>query len=385
MRILHTADWHVGKKLGRFDRLAEAERVLDEVVEIARERAVDLVIVAGDLFDRALPPFASMGLVFETLQRLRATGAEVVAVAGNHDSAELFRVLRPYTQPMGITLADKARRPEDGGVVRVPSRDGTHAAQIALFPFLHEAQIVDFMAAGEEWHKSYADRVRQVNSYYAEWMDRNGDAATIDVLVGHFMVDGAVPSGSERALHIGDAFMATRESLPSEVAYTALGHIHACQEAPGAQTPAWFAGSLMQLDFGEAGQEKFVLVVEIEPGRPARVEKVPLTSGRSLVRVTDTLEGLRTRVDEFGDAILDVAVLTDGPVAGLAEDVREFLPHALYVRAEYERDEEELSTREGMRLDDLYAEYYRTREGVEPKEELLEAFRSLVSQVGVDW
>ncbi|HVL63979.1 MAG TPA: exonuclease subunit SbcD [Actinomycetota bacterium] len=385
MRILHTADWHIGKKLGRFDRAAESEAVLDELVAVAQEGDVDLVIVAGDLFDRALPPFASMGLVLETLRRLADTGAQVVAIAGNHDSADLFRVLRPYLEPVGIHLADKARRPEEGGVVRIPARDGSHEAQVALFPFLHEAQAVDFLEAQDEWFKSYADRVRAINAHYAEWMDRNGRGRTTDILVGHFMVDGAVPSGSERALHIGDAFMATRESLPSEVAYTALGHIHQCQEAPGAQTPSWFAGSLMQLDFGEAGQDKFVLMVEAPPGRPARVERVPLSAGRRLLRIEGRLDELRHRASELGDAILDVAVLTDGPVAGLADTVREFLPNALYVRAEYERAAEVASAREGMRLDELYAEYYRGTEGVDPKDDLLEAFRSLVSQVGVDW
>lgn len=384
MRILHTADWHIGKKLGRVDRLPEAERALDEIVEMARSERVDLVIVAGDLFDRALPPFACMGLVFETLQRLADTGAHVVAIPGNHDSVELFRVLAPYFAPANIRLAHKVQRPEEGGVVSVPARDGRTRAQVALFPFLHEAQTVDFMDAGEQWYKSYADRVRAINAYYGHWMAGRSDSSTVDVLVGHFIVEGAIPSGSERALHIGEAFMASSQSLPPAIAYAALGHIHLCQEAPGSAVPAWYSGSLLQLDFGEIDQDKAVLLVEATPGRPARVERVPISSGRKLMRVGGTIAELRQRAGDFGDAILDVAVVTDGPVAGLADEVRDFLPSALYVRADYERTFER-NDNEGRRLDELYSVYYQQRQGVAPKDELMEAFRELCAASGVDW
>lgn len=387
MRILHTADWHVGKKLGRFDRLDEAKDALGEVVRIAEENSVDLVIVAGDLFDRALPPFAVMGVVFEALQQLADTGATVVAIAGNHDSAELFRVLKPYFASSRIHLADKALPPDRGGVVEVPSRDGKTTAQVALFPFLHEAKVSELMEPAEEWHKDYADRIKRICSLYGDHMSRNSRSDTVEVLVGHFMINGAIPSGSERGLHIGEAFTAETQAIPSDVHYGALGHIHLCQEAPGSAVEASYAGSLLQLDFGEIDQEKFVLLVDLEPEHPAQVERIPITKGRKLLRATGTLDALRERAGagEFGDAILDVSVLTDGPVAGLADEVREFLPDALYVRAEYDRGEVDVSAREGRSLDDLYGEYFRTRHGVDPKDELVSAFKSLVAEAGVDW
>ena len=387
MRILHTADWHVGKKLGRFDRLDEAKAALDEVVTVAEDNDIDLVIVAGDLFDRALPPFAVMGVVFGALQRLADTGATVVAIAGNHDSAELFRVLKPYFASSRIYLADKALPPEEGGVIQVPSRDGETTAQVALFPFLHEAKISELMEPAEEWHKKYADRIKRICSLYGEHMSKNSSSSTVEILVGHFMINGAIPSGSERGLHIGEAFTAETQAIPSDVHYGALGHIHLCQEAPGSAVPAHYAGSLLQLDFGEIDQEKSVLVVDLEPEHPAKVTRVPITKGRKLMRAVDTLDGLRERAatGEFTDAILDVSVLTDGPVAGLADDVREFIPDALYVRAQYDRDETDPGSREGRPLDDLYGEYFRIRHGVDPKDELIEAFKGLVAEVGVDW
>jgi DNA repair protein SbcD/Mre11 len=383
MRILHTADWHVGKRLGRFERIAETERVLQEVVEVASDAEVDVVIVAGDLFDRALTAYANLGLVLDTLVRLASTGARVVAVPGNHDSAELFEVLAPHLAGSSVTLVARPQRPEGGGVVRVPARDGESSAQIACLPFLHEAHVVDFMADTEEWHKSYADRVRALCHRYASWMQANGDARTIDVLVGHFMVHGAVPSGSERQLHIGEAYMAREDSIPN-VNYAALGHIHRMQQAPGTDVPAYYAGSLMQLDFGETGQVKSVLVSDVTPEATRPPEVVPITSGRELVRLEGSLQELRDRAATVGDAILDVGVVTEGPTPGLADEVRSFLPNALYVRAVFERMEPDARARQGVGLVELYGEYVQKKEGVPAPQELTDAFRELVDEVAVE-
>lgn len=384
MRILHTGDWHVGKKLGRIDRLAEAEACLDEVVEVARASEVDLVIVAGDLLDRAVPPYACLRLVLSALRRLAATGARVVAVAGNHDSAELFEVFAPYLEPYGIHLGYKPLPPDAGGVVRIPARDGTHTAQVALFPFLHQGQVVDFMAAAEEWHKGYADRIRAINARYASHMAEHADRTTVELLVGHFMIEGAIPSGSERVLHIGDAFMASRQALPSDIAYAALGHIHLAQEAPGAPVPAHYCGSLMQLDFGEREQDKYVLLVEVSPGHPAQVERVPITAGRKLVRVEGTIEQIRALAPELGDAILDVRVLTDGPAPALADEVRALLPNALYVQALYERGVTPSDETRPEDLEDAFSRYHEQTYGVPLSERMREALRALVLEAGAE-
>jgi exonuclease SbcD len=384
VKVLHTADWHVGKKLGRIDRLDETRAVLDELVAIAEAEQPDLILVAGDLFDRALPPFASMGLVLTTLVRLAGSGAPVVAVAGNHDSADLFAVLAPYLTAYNITLVHKPLRPEDGGVVGVTARDGTTTAQIACFPFLHETQIVEFMDASEEWFKSYAERIRKISSHYANYMAAS-DPSALNFLVGHFMIDGATPSGSERKLHIGDAYMTTPAAVPAEINYTALGHIHACQKAPSGSGEAWYAGSLMQLDFGEAQQDKFCLLVDVTRDRTRIDKQIPITSARALRKVSGTLEELSSRADEFGDDYLDVSVRTEGPSPGLADAVREVLPHALNVRADYERAEAEALQREGMGLDELYAGFVREARGAEPTAELMAAFNELRAEVGADW
>lgn len=385
MRVLHTADWHVGKKLGRQERVDTAA-VLDEIVEVARDREVDVVLVAGDLFDRATPPLESLSLVLGTLRALAETGAQVVAIPGNHDSPELFRVLAPLLTPFGIHLVPKTLEPDQGGVVTVASRDGKTSLRVACVPFIHETAIIDLMALAEEGYKNYADRIRKITSYYARWMAAHPEPDTVDVLMGHFMVENAVTSGTERELHIGEAYMATAASIPTEIKYAALGHIHVAQDVPGSSVPARFSGGLLQLDFGEAGMDKSVCIVELEPGmKPAKVQCATVTTGRSLRKVKGTIDELRAMADELGDSFLHVTVDTTGPEPGLADQIRSFLPHALQIHADYPRAETEAIQREGGSLTEIYDDYWLAKKGVEAPADLVKAFASLMDEAGVSW
>jgi DNA repair protein SbcD/Mre11 len=245
--------------------------------------------------------------------------------------------------------------------------------------------VISLKGLPEEGYKAYADRLHDINRYYADHMLENPLANSVDVLMGHFMIHGAIPSGTERELHIGEAYMASADAIPTTIKYAALGHIHQAQDAPGSAVPARFAGSVMQLDFGEAGQEKSVVIVDAEPGmRKAQVTTIPVTAGRTLLKLKGTMDELRTRVDEVGSAWLHVSVQTDGPRPGLADEVREFLPNALQVYADYERRGAEVVTREGRTLPQLYGDYYEQRHGAAPAPPLVEAFEDLAAQVGAE-
>ncbi|MGH2813234.1 MAG: exonuclease SbcCD subunit D, partial [Actinomycetota bacterium] len=280
----------------------------------------------------------------------------------------------------GITLVPRIVSPDRGGVIRVPSRDGSEEVRVAALPFLHEAQAVDFMDPSEEWFKSYADRIRLLCAALCKEFDPAG----IGILAGHFFVHGAELGGGERQIHIGNQYAATAQALPPGAQYAALGHIHKPQAVKGSAIPARYSGSLLQLDFSERTHGKEVVVVEAVPGRAAKVRPIPLSSGRRLLRVEDTLDGLQARVDELSGAYLDVRVTTDGPTFGLADRVREFLPDAVMVQAVWERTDEQAAVAVGDRaLADLYAEFHASARGhgTPAPPELLEAVRELEETV----
>lgn len=382
MKILHTSDWHIGKRLGRHDRMAEFNAVLDEVVTIADEREVDLVLVSGDVWDRPIPPMDAFALGLETLVRL-AERRPVVAVAGNHDSAELFEALAPLLRPRGVHLVGDIRRPDEGGVLG-PDTLGVPAV-VAGFPFLREGRVVDFMREAGEWYRAYAEKVAAITGVYNDALLAAAGTDAVPILVAHFMVGGvkvdkAAPRG-ERELHMGDAYTATAQAIPPAPQYVAMGHIHAPQQVPGAAVPAHYAGSLLALDFGEAGETKRVVIVDAEPGRLATTESVPLTAGRRLVRVTGDWPSIEARVDELAEAFLDLTVSTSGTDLTLADRARETFPFMVKVRAARPEGERRERLVKGHRSwHELYAEYYTREHAEPPPDELLALLREVLEE-----
>jgi exonuclease SbcD len=383
VRVLHTSDWHIGKRLERHDRMDEHRAVVAEVAEIADREGADLVLHSGDLFDRALPPVEALRVALDGLVGLAAGGERpVVVVAGNHDSPDLFEALAPFVAHFGIHMVGRIKPPDEGGVLAVETESGT--ALVACFPFLRQAQTVDFMERADAWYGKYADRIRLITERYATHLGELTGADDSAFLVAHFMVGGVkvrtgAPRG-ERELHIGEAYAATHHAVPTAVDYVAMGHIHAPQPVPGAPVPAQYAGSLLQLDFGEAGEEKRVVVVDTSPEAAAEVRSVPLKSGRRLVSVAGDWDDITQR-DDLDDVFLDVTVRTDGPDPGLLERVRERFPLVVKVRADYERPDRDAPETAGRPLDAMYAEYHELEHGAEPSAELMALFRDVMEEV----
>jgi exonuclease SbcD len=163
-----------------------------------------------------------------------------------------------------------------------------------------------------------------------------------------------------------------------------MGHIHAPQKVPGAPVPAEYAGSLLALDFGEAGEQKRVVVVDAEPGRLAVAETVELRGGRRLVRVTDTWDAIEARHDELADAFLDLTVKTSGTDTSLAERARETFPYLVKVRAyRAGSGERERVAKAARSWPELYGAYYRQEHpGEEPPDALIALFRDVLEEVG---
>ena len=383
MKILHTSDWHIGRRLGRHDRAQEFRDVLDEVVAIADERDVDLVLVSGDVFDRPIPPVEALALGIDALLRL-AERRPVVVVAGNHDSPDLFEALAPLLrdQGRGVHLVGTIKRPDAGGVLG-PEALGVDAV-VACFPFLREGRVVDFMRDAGEWYGEYAGRVAKVTSAYNEALVARAGDSLVPILMAHFLVggvkvDAGAPRG-ERELHMGDAYTATAQAIPAGPQYVAMGHIHAPQPVPGAPVPAEYAGSLLCLDFGEAGERKRVVVVDVEPGRLATIDSVPLTSGRPLERVTGTWAQIEGRGDELRGRFLDLTVQVGGTDTDLARRAAETFPYLVNVRAlrpEGRRTERPDGAARPTD-EELYAEFTRRATGEDPPPELVALFREVL-------
>lgn len=328
--IFHTSDWHVGKGVGRLSREQDQRAVLAEIVAQAEAAEPDLIIHSGDVFDGFRPATSDMRLALGTLQSL-GTIAPTVVIVGNHDSPALFDVFSLFAGQSSsrVRFVTRARHPREGGILDFEVAGGSQRLRLACMPFVHPNRQVDWFDDPRRFMGQYAAKLQAMNSILREGLEDGYDPAR-DVLLytGHVHIAGAHLSGTERPLHVTDTYAAEASSLP-RVSYSALGHIHKPQQVPG--TSAYYVGSAMQLDFGEAGQDRSSIVVAANPGRPAEVTRVYLTSPRKLRVLSGAFDVVREEAATVDDDLVRVIVQTEDPIPGLADILIELMPRATIV------------------------------------------------------
>ncbi|ABF45126.1 nuclease SbcCD, D subunit [Deinococcus geothermalis DSM 11300] len=380
MRVLHTADFHAGRNLRGFDRTPEIHEALVEIAGLARSEKADVVLVSGDLFDTVNPSAEAEAAVFDFFLRLRDANIPAVAIAGNHDSAARLHSLAGLLGWVGVQLvAQPTANPLD--MIRtVETRQGERLTVGAL-PFLSERRLVkaaDLMG-GEvgAWRQKY----REGMGFFLRKLAEGFRGDSVNMLMLHATMDGAVPSGSERTMQFDlmNAYTLSPLQLPAGAQYVALGHVHKPQ--PASEMPlAHYPGSIIQLDFGEGGEKKQVNLVEVEAGRPARIIPVPLSSGRELRTVKVNLDQVESRLAALTNFPGLVKVVVQAPsgtaLPGLKDRVLRQVPGALAVELDALQDDLVLPElrREGLSLAELYERFWQERRGELP-DDLRAAFR----------
>jgi len=293
MRLLHTSDWHVGRSLHGTDLLAEQEAVLARLAEVVVEEQVDVVLVAGDVYDRAVPSADATAVLDRALTRLRAAGAVVVLTPGNHDSARRLGFGAGLLRVSGVHV--QARTTEVDQPVLLADEHG----EVAVYglPFLepevarHELGLAAGGSSAGRSHEAVLgaamDRVRA---------DLAGRPGVRSVVLAHAFVGGGQPSDSERDIAVGGVDLVPAAVFDG-VDYGALGHLH----RPQTISPRLrYSGSPLAYSFGEAGQQKQVWLVELDAGGLADVRSVPLPVPRQLTVLTGTLAELLADPDHAG-------------------------------------------------------------------------------------
>jgi DNA repair protein SbcD/Mre11 len=329
MKILHTSDWHVGKVLKGRDRHDEHTAVLRSIVRTARDEDVDLVLIAGDLFDSAAPSAKAQGLVMNALLALHEDGRQVVAIAGNHDNPSLLdAVYRPVLGQLGLHLLGKPKRPAEGGLLNLRTRSG-ETVNVAALPFLShryavgaaEALLHEFSEHSRDYSSQISAMVRLLTSGFTP--------DTVNVVMTHATLLGGRRGGGERDVQTSLDYEVSSSMFPPGAHYAALGHLHRQQEIPG-PCPVFYSGSPLHIDFGEGLNDSSVLIITAEPAVRADTRPVLVTGGRALRTLRGTLDEVVAAGEEVADAYLRV-VLAEPSRAGLGDLVRDKLPNTLEV------------------------------------------------------
>ncbi|MCZ2817085.1 exonuclease SbcCD subunit D [Modestobacter sp. VKM Ac-2984] len=311
MRLLHTSDWHIGRSLHGTDLLAEQEQVLGGLADVVRAESVDVVLVAGDVYDRAVPSADATGVLDRVLMRLRSAGAQVVLTPGNHDSARRLGFGAGLMARSGVHV--RAVTPTLDEPVLLSDQHGDVA--VYGLPYLepevarHELGLPD--ARGHEAVVGAAmDRVR------ADLFLRPG---TRSVVLAHAFVGGGLPSESERDICVGGVDLVSAAVFDG-VDYVALGHLHRPQSL---SDRIRYSGSPLAYSFGEAGQQKQAWLVDLDARGLSEVRPVPLPAPRQLTVLRGELGALladpelEAVTDHFVSAQLTDAVRPADPMRQL--------------------------------------------------------------------
>ena len=283
MRLLHTSDWHLGRSFHREDLLTAQGRAIDHLVEVVRSERVDAVLVSGDVYDRALPSVDAVTLFDEALRRLADTGARVVLISGNHDSARRLGFGAGLLDLAGVHLrtdVSAAHRP-----VLLDDPDGPVA--VYGIPYLEPDAVRSELGCDERSHAAVLTAA--MTRVRADLATRPG---TRSVALAHAFVTGGQPSESERDITVGGAASVPLAAFAG-VDYTALGHLHGAQRLAD---NVRYSGTPLPFSFSEEHHTKQLLLVELgaRPGDPVSVESVPTPVHRPLARVSGRLDDLLT-------------------------------------------------------------------------------------------
>lgn len=321
MRLLHTSDWHVGRMFHGRDLLADQEAVLGGLADLVVDERVDVVVVSGDLYDRAVPSGEAVSACTRILDRIRSAGARLVITPGNHDSAPRLGAFAEFAAAGGLHLRTRVAELDRPVVL-----DDEHGP-VALYgiPYLEPEPARHAMLIEATGHAGVlTEAMRRVK----DDLTRRAEG-TRSVVLAHAFVTGGSPSASERTIAVGGV-----EQVPGAVFdgvdYVALGHLHGPQRLA---ENLRYSGSPLAYSFSEARHRKSVWLVELDAGGLAGVERRELPVPRALSRVTGTLD--QVLADPAHDAVRDHYLsveLTDHvrPTDALRR-LQERFPHAVHL------------------------------------------------------
>ncbi|KSU84787.1 Exodeoxyribonuclease I subunit D [Fictibacillus enclensis] len=381
MRLLHTADWHLGRTLEGRSRLEEQQQFLDELVQIAEEERVDAIIMAGDVFDTVNPPAAAEQMFYDGMARLSDRGRRpVIAIAGNHDHPDRLAASSPLSGNLGITLVGlPTTQLYSYGIERTQEK-----LNICALPYPSESRLKEVLSdTGEELHlrNQYDNWVGQYFNRMTEWFDPQA----VNIAMSHLYVAGSNESDSERPVHIGGAYTVAAETLPQKAQYVALGHLHRPQNVKRAKTAARYSGSPLSYSFSEAGHTKSVTIVDLAPGKEASIREIPLTCGHPLmVYHANGVADVHQWLDEVcpSKAWVDLSITVKDSIA--MEDIqaiRKAHKGIIHIKPAFEGTREpETSVQKNLPIDELFKTFYKRQTGGGvPDENVLSLFLELIS------
>lgn len=396
MRFIHTSDWHLGKTLEGNSRLREQEMLLTDFINTVEENDIDMVIIAGDIYDTSNPPAAAEKLFYKTVCKLADNGKRcIVIISGNHDNPERLSAITPLAEEMGILVfgypLSKTNEAKYSGFEITEALEGCtkfdfkgEKVTLLTLPYPSEKRLNEVIKGETEREKqmSYSQKVGDI----FRKLEENFEEDSVNIAVSHLFVIGGESTESERPIELGGSLLVQKKDLPQNSQYTALGHLHKPQKA-SERLNAYYSGSPLQYSKSERIYSKGAKIVEIHPNEEPIIEDIyfknykpiEVFKCKGIEEALDICEKNQEKdIWSYFEIITD-EVISQNDIKSMKNLLKDIIEIKPIINQTYEY--EHIDTREKS-MKELFIEYYKFRNKVEPKGELLDLFLQIVEEEG---
>lgn len=400
MRILHTGDWHLGKNLEGQSRMDEQELFLNDFINIVEENDIDLVIIAGDVYDSSNPPARAEKMFYDTLKKLSKNGERLtLIIAGNHDNSERLVAAGPLAMEHGIIMVGTPKTVvscgEYGNHKVVSSKEGVveveingEKAVILTVPYPSEKRLNEVlygeMDDDEDRLKTYGERIKTL----FDNLKQNYREDTINLAVSHLFAMGSEEGGSERSIQLGGSYIINGSYLPKEAQYIALGHVHKPQIVPGTNKRARYSGSPLHYNKKEINMNKKCFIIDVKPKEECKISEVEFKVYKPIEiwkceSIEDAIEKCEINKDRECWVYLEIKCdryIREDEIKKMKDIKKDILEISPKIIDSY--DEEVAVSIQDKSFDEIFKDFYKKERNVEADEEVVELFLKLISEEG---
>ena len=387
MRILHTGDWHLGKNLEGASRMDEQELFLNDFVDIVEKNKVDLVIIAGDVYDNSNPPARAEKMFYDTLKKLSKNGERLILViAGNHDNPERLVAAGPLAMEHGIIMSGTPKTViqcgEYGQHKVINSGEGFIEVEIN-----NEKAVILTVSYPSEKRLNevlYGERIKSL----FDSLEKNYRSDTINLVVSHLFAMGSEEGGSERSIQLGGSYIVNGSCFPKEAQYIALGHVHKPQIVPGTNKKARYSGSPLHYNKKEINITKKCFIIDVKANEECVVNEIELKVYKPIevwkcVSISDAIDKCEENKDRNCWVYLEVKcdryIREDEikKMKGIKKDILEIIP-----KLQSDEEDESAVTIQEKSFEEIFREFYKKERNIEADDEVVNLLLKLVSEGG---
>ncbi|MDU1539054.1 exonuclease SbcCD subunit D [Paeniclostridium hominis] len=399
MRFIHTSDWHLGKSLEGHSRLAEQEKFCKDFIDLVNENDIDMVIIAGDIYDTSNPPAQAEKLFYKTVSELSQNGKRcVLIIAGNHDNPERLSAASPLAHEQGIIILgmpNSYTQPykyngfeivfSEEGVVELKIKD--ESVVISTLPYPSEKRLNEVLVKStddKDKQQTYTEKIGEIFKLTTKRFKED----TINIAVSHLFVLGGETTDSERPIELGGSLIVNTKDLPQNAQYIALGHLHKPQKV-SERLNAYYSGSPLQYSKDERSYSKGANIVDIKAGEKPKINQIYFKNYKPIeVFKCSGIEEALKICEENKDRdiwsyfeIKTEEVLAQSDIKKMKDTLKDIIEIRPIITS---NEQEEVIDMKEKSMGELFKEFYSFSRGVEPKGELMDLFLDIVSEEGED-